>query len=308
MSYQIQFQQYQRRFLKPLKTNHGIWKVRKGIILCLTDAIGRVGWGEVAPIPWFGSENLEAALLFCQHLKGEVSEASIAQIPDVLPACQFAFESALAELKSDAKTHRHRHIINYSYLLPAGEEALKAWQVGWEQGNYTFKWKIGVNPIEEEIKIFDRLSRSLPEEAKLRLDANGGLNIHEAKKWLKVVDGINKVEFIEQPLAPEAFEAMLELSKQSTTALALDESVANLKQLCNCYDRGWQGIFVIKPAIAGYPQRLRQFCQKYSLDAVFSSVFESNIGRQAALRLAAELSSPNRAVGFGVEQWFQSEG
>ena len=71
-----------------------------------------------------------------------------------------------------------------------------------------------------------------------------------------------------------------------------------------CYEQGWRGIFVIKAAIAGSPSRLRQFLKTYQIDAVFSSVLETAIGRKAALKLAAELNHPHRAVGFGVEHWF----
>ena len=68
---------------------------------------------------------------------------------------------------------------------------------------------------------------------------------------------------------------MSELSNQYSTPLALDESVATLTQMQACYQRGWQGIFVIKPAIAGFPSQLRKFCQEHKIDAVFSSVFET---------------------------------
>ena len=100
---------------------------------------------------------------------------------------------------------------------------------------------------------------------------------------------------------------MLELSKCYETPIALDESVATLKQLATCYQQGWRGIFVIKPGIVGSPSRLRQFCQQHEIDAVFSSVFETAIGRQAALQLAAELSRHNRAVGFGINHFFEQE-
>lgn len=58
----------------------------------------------------------------------------------------------------------------------------------------------------------------------------------------------------------------------------------------------------MKPAILGYPQKLRQFCQAHALDTVFSSVFETEVGRSACLQLAHALSS--RAVGFGLDHWF----
>ncbi len=165
-----------------------------------------------------------------------------------------------------------------------------------------------MSSTEEEIKVFEQLAQALPATAKLRLDANGGLSLEEAKEWLRVADRTGIVEFLEQPLPPQQFDTMFELSGSYSTPLALDESVANLEQLEDCYQKGWRGIFVIKAAIAGSPKRLRQFCQEYKIDAVFSSVFETTIGRQAALRLAAELSHPNRAVGFGVNHWFKGNG
>jgi o-succinylbenzoate synthase len=293
--------------------------VREGIILRLIDEAGNVGWGEIAPLPWFGSETLQEALAFCQQLGDEVRADAIAAIPCHLPACQFGFESALSQVlavnnRSSLPRRGLIQNLKYSCLLPAGETALQTWQPAWQQGGRTFKWKIGVNSIEEELKIFFKLVQSLPAGAQLRLDANGGLTVEAARRWLEAADLVPRalrdragvVEFLEQPLPPSEFDALLELGDRVATPLALDESVATVQQLEDCYARGWRGIFVIKAAIAGSTQRLRQFCQKHCIDAVFSSVFETQIGRQAVLQLAAELSNPNRAIGFGVEDWFAS--
>jgi O-succinylbenzoate synthase len=195
--------------------------------------------------------------------------------------------------------------IEFSCLLPTGEVVLDSWQIPWERGYRTFKWKIGVAAIADELAVFEQLMAVLPKTARLRLDANGGLTRQDAGQWLQVAQG--RVEFLEQPLPPEELDAMLEMSAQYSTPIALDESVATLDRFEICYERGWRGIFVIKAAIAGSPQRLRQFCREHQPDVVFSSVFETEIGRQAALQLAAELSSPDRAVGFGVDRWFTEE-
>ncbi|WP_226591539.1 o-succinylbenzoate synthase, partial [Microseira wollei] len=197
--------------------------------------------------------------------------------------------------------------IAYSGLLPAGEAALQQWEILWNQGYRTFKWKIGVSPIQEELKIFHQLVGALPKSAKLRLDANGGLNWQQANAWLQECDRIPQIEFLEQPLPDNQVSDMLDLSTRYCCAIALDESVATIDQMQACYRLGWRGIFVIKPAIAGSPSRLRQFCQKYNIDAVYSSVFETAIGRQAALQLAALLSHPHRAIGFGVNHFFAED-
>lgn len=303
MVYQLQFRPYQRQFLRSLSTSHGSWKTREGIILKLIDETGAIGWGEIAPLPWFGSETLAAALDFCSQLEKEITTETIFSIPDRLPACQFAFQSAW-----EAIQHPQKVAINleFSALLPTGEAALYKWQKLWQQGYRTFKWKIAVLPIAAEIDIFNKLIKALPNEAKLRLDANGGLNWETANDWLKISDSW-QIEFLEQPLAVGEEKAMLELSKKYSTPLALDESVATIAQLKSCYQLGWRGIFVIKPCIAGSPFMLRKFCEENNLDILFSSVFETTIGREAALKLADKISPKNRALGFGINHWFKED-
>jgi O-succinylbenzoate synthase len=318
--------------VRSLNTNHGEWDIRDGIILRLDDQAGGIGAGEIAPISWFGSETMEQALDFCRQLPTEITEETIFAIPDELPACQFGFESALEKMGSgewgdagtrgggdavkefDMSVHPSISVSSFSGLLSAGEVALEQWESLWQQGYRTFKWKIGVYAIAIELKIFELLTHSLPASAKLRLDANGGLSYDEANLWLWTCDNLKanpeislEIEFIEQPLPVDQLEGMLELSMFYGTAIALDESVATLGQLVNCYEQGWRGIFVIKPGIIGSPSQLRQFWQQHQIDTVFSSVFETAIGREAALKLATELSLHNRAVGFGVNHFFAEE-
>ncbi|MEO8891681.1 MAG: o-succinylbenzoate synthase [Coleofasciculaceae cyanobacterium] len=303
--YQLEFRQYRRKFKQPLITHHGIWDVREGIILRLQDQDGKIGFGEIAPISWFGSETLEQAWDFCQKLPKEITTETIFGIPSILPACQFGFESAWE--MGNRKEEKTDFLFPYSHLLPTGASAIDAWQTPWNQGIRTFKWKIGVAHIKEEIKIFNQLIQALPATIQLRLDANGGLSKLQAEQWLEIADYTDNIEFLEQPLPPQQFEAMLEMSRQYSTTIALDESVANLKQLEDCYLRGWRSIFVIKVAIFGSCRGLRQFCQTHEIDTVFSSVFESAIARNAALQLANELACNHRAVGFGVNHWFNED-
>lgn len=313
MIYQFSFRYFSQKFTKPIITNHGVWEIRESIIIRLIDEKNHITWGEISPISWFGSETIEQALDFCRQLPQTITTEIIFAIPDKLPACQFAFESALAVNLTHEGGFRlcsrdFQSPGTYSGLLPAGKSALNQWSNLWEQGYKTFKWKIGVHEINQELEIFDLLISSLPTSAKLRLDANGGLTYQQAKLWLKKCDQfLPKIEFIEQPLSVDKFTEMQALSNLYLTPIALDESIANLHQLESCFHQGWRGIFVIKPGIFGSPSRLREFCKQHQIDTVFSSVFETEIGRQASLQLAAELSTNNRAVGFGINHFFQPQ-
>lgn len=312
--YQFDFRCYTRPLQPPLQTSHGSWHTRQGILVRLISENQQRGWGEIAPLPWFGSESLEQVLDFCHQLPTTLDATHIFSVPSGLSACQFGLESAWEAVQglevSRVKGSFRPDLANslpLCGLLPPGESALVAWQGLWQQGYQTLKWKIGVAPIPEEISILQRLVMALPPVTKLRLDANGGLSLSEAAQWLQVCDSLG-VEFLEQPLPGDQLDQMLTLTSRFQTPIALDESVATLRQLQDCYDRGWRGIFVIKPAIAGSPRRLRQFCRQHCLRTVFSSVMETAIGRQAGLRLAAELSSPDYAVGFGISHWFTEDG
>jgi len=334
MLHQFEFRTYQRKFKRPLQTSHGIWDIRSGIILRLVGENNQIGWGEIAPLSWFGSESFEQALDFCKSLATNISEETIFSISAKLPACQFGFESALSNEKNSPppappwqggeKSKNLTYLAQkgekmqnrFSGLLPAGETALQALQVLWLEGYRTFKWKIGVAEIEQELKIFQQLIQAIHnlcdrEKAFLRLDANGGLSYSQAKTWLEACDKVKAtpdfsadIEFLEQPLPVKQFQEMVELNAIYATPIALDESAANLDRIQECYSQGWRGIFVIKPAIAGSPSQLRKFCQTHNIDAVFSSVFETEIGRQAALNLATQLSLNKRALGFGTDCWF----
>jgi o-succinylbenzoate synthase len=313
MIYQFSFRYFSQKFTNPIITNHGLWEIRESVIIRLMNQENHVTWGEISPISWFGSETIEQALDFCRQLPKTITKEIIFTIPDHLPACQFAFESSndaggFRLYSRDFQWPDANLDLTYSGLLSAGKLALNQWNSLWEQGYKTFKWKIAVDDINRELEIFDLLISSLPNSAKLRLDANGGLSYQQAELWLKNCDQfLPKIEFIEQPLPADKFTEMRELSNLYSTPIALDESIANLQQLESCFQQGWVGIFVIKPGIVGSPSRLKEFCKKHQIDVVFSSVFETEIGRQAALQLAAELSTNNRAVGFGINHLFKEQ-
>jgi o-succinylbenzoate synthase len=302
VNYRLGYDRYRRSFKQPLQTNHGIWSVREGVIITLQDQAGAITQGEIAPLEWFGSESLAEALEFCQALNGQISTEQIFQIPDRLPCCQFAFEMALMELEGFAESFNPPKPAQITALLPTGKAALTAWQPYYQAGDRSFKWKIGVNPIDDEIQLFQQLHQQLPTDCQIRLDANAGLNLSQTEQWLEQFEEYS-IEYLEQPLPPNQFSEMQILSNKYQTKIALDESISNLQSLQDCYHKDWQGVYVIKPAIVGSPQKLQQFLQGTSIDVVFSSVFETEIGYQAGLRLAQKLGS-QRALGYGTNKYW----
>ncbi|MEO1067706.1 MAG: o-succinylbenzoate synthase [Cyanobacteria bacterium J06638_6] len=319
MGVDLDFRPYRRQFTRPLETAYGLWSWRQGLLVQMKNGQGQVGYGEIAPIPWFGSETLAEAEAFC-HTLGEAWRPG--PWPDGLPATQFGLDCALADLAGDmTRTGKGPVVPSDSFanadicgLLPAGETALEVARQRIARGHRTLKWKIGVHDTAAEIHWLGRLIEVLTRDTHLRLDANGGLRFDEAEQWLTACDRINAdcqvaaIEYLEQPLPTDQLEVMKALGTRYQTAIALDESVATLAQLEHCWASGWRGVMVVKPAIAGPPQRLQTFCQAHHPRLVFSSTFETPVGRRAALALAYRCSpEPVPALGFDTQGWFDDD-
>ena len=168
----------------------------------------------------------------------------------------------------------------------------------------------------DELAILDDLLARLPEQTRLRLDANGAWTPRQATRWLERCAD-RPIEFVEQPCFADvsqgaagqrrADDALLGLAREYPTPIALDESVTGLASLRAWLDRGWPGVVVVKPALAGTPETVLALLTKHQADVVFSSALETPVGRRAALRMAFRFQGrrPPRALGFGVVPLFK---
>jgi o-succinylbenzoate synthase len=298
----LQYRLYRRRFIEPLRTQYGTWTDRDGIIIRLQTPDG-VGYGEIAPIPWFGTETIDQAITYLNSLGDRPSQSQLFATPATHPATQFALESSQPKTWAIAAQIPDPTPDRLCALLPAGAAAIAAWQSLWNAGHRTFKWKIGVEPIAQELAVFDQLRQSLPPGVMLRLDANGGLDREASAIWLSHCDRPGTpIEFLEQPLNPCDCSGLIALSEQFVTPIALDESVTQLADLIAWAD--WPGPVVIKAAIAGSPRKIIDVCRDRQV--VLSSVFETVVGRKSALFLGQNLNV-KLALGFGVSHWLVAD-
>ncbi len=308
---------YARPFRRPLTTHHGPWTVRQGWIVRGQDLeTGRVGWGEVAPIPWFGTESWAEAGQYLADL-GETSRRSpftaCPPVPNHLPACQFGIGSAWAQVSQpddlplpEPRPDRSAALLPLLGDWPAQLDTLIP------QGYRTFKVKIAVASPQEEQAQGEALLAALPGEGRIRLDANGGLSRETALDWLQWIQAQGDgVEFLEQPLPPQDWPGLMALEQQWPGRVALDEAVATVAQMVRVGAAGWRGLVVVKPAIAGWPGSWIAPCRRWGWQPILSTALETAIGRRAIwadwqgwLALGGE----NRAVGLGAGDWFAGDG
>lgn len=103
MRFRFQFRRYRLPFRAVVRTAHGPWAEREGVVVRLDAEEGRpagdrgprVGWGEAAPIPWFGTETVDEVLEGCRSL-GEWIDAEPDQVLARVPVRLGCLRSALA--------------------------------------------------------------------------------------------------------------------------------------------------------------------------------------------------------------------
>jgi O-succinylbenzoate synthase len=312
VSYLLQFRRYRLPFRAPVRTAHGWWGEREGVIVRLEDAAGAAGYGEAAPIPWFGTETADEAEAALRELSGRVDEARLAAVPGRLRCLKNALAAARAEvgrglsppsgIQSEKGRAEAPPYFGVAALLPAGRAALALVEPKAEVGFRVFKWKVGVADAADELALLDDLCAKLPEGAKLRLDANGAWDRRTAERWLGRC-AERPVEFVEQPIAADARGAddlLLGLARDFPTPLALDESLVSDGDFERWLGAGWPGVFVVKAALLADPAAALARLAAAQAAVVFSSALETAVGARAALQTAFAWPGERRALGFGV--------
>lgn len=313
MRWHLSYRRYRLPLLRLVRTARGEWSVREGLLVRLETAGGSVGFGEVAPVPGHGGGTLEDAEAALERLGADLTAASLEAVDERLGCLRFALAAASAGAEPEAPANARLPV---AALLPAGRAALPAAARARQAGYAVCKWKVGVEPAADERAMLDEVLGRLGPGAALRLDANGAWSAKEAGRWLDRCAG-RPVEFVEQPCFADPAEGtgqqkrvedtLFGLARDFPTPLALDESVTGLPELRAWLERGWTGVVVVKPALAGPPAEVLALLATHGADAVFSSALETVVGRRAALRTAFRYRGPKavRALGFGVGDLFK---
>ena len=160
-------------------------------------------------------------------------------------------------------------------------------------GVTTFKVKVGTNADEDIARI--NALRSLRPNAKIRIDANGLLNVDPAVSLLELVGDI---EYIEQPCA--TIEELRELKKRINVKVVGDEVLRKAKDPFAIDLTGAVDYLMLKVQPLGGIKRVHQLAAHHKLPVVVSSALESAVGINYGLTLAASFEEMNFDCGLGT--------
>jgi O-succinylbenzoate synthase len=280
------FKRVHRRLRTPLTTGAGSVNSVDRIIL-RTQSDQGTGYGEIAPWPGFPTESVEQALEFLRSAQGNLPHlvAAVDASPTPLPC----LSSALSSCRLWDK------IIGFGGSLPcAGLMTLSVMETEAKVAAGFKTLKVKISPETSEESIHGVLSRF---PGSLRLDANGSLDLQTARRWTEFTRAQAQVEFLEQPL-PVGHPGYASLGPDK---IALDESFLTPGGI------DWSGIVVVKPLLAGDWDDLLAWRTTRADAVVYSSCFETAIGRQGALWLASQDPAAG-TVGFDTLGRFESDG
>ena len=267
-------------------TAHGALAQRRGWLLRLEAADGRLGWGEALPLePEQGalaSGMAGAIQAMAPCLSRPQIEAAIGAAPKPLA---FALGAALAELDGlgSLGTGGWLQAPASAWLLPAGARAVEELERVLASGPPppAFKWKVAALPAHQELDLLELLVQRLPAGALLRLDANGGWDRATAAAWADRLARKPWLEWLEQPLQPLDQQGLEALAAR--VPVALDESLRASPALAASWP-GWQ---VRRPLLEGDPRSLLAAFEAGQPRWMVSTALETGIGRRWVHHLAA---------------------
>ncbi len=313
MSFYLEFKPYYRKLKKNIYTASGELREREGLLIKLSiPKQQQFGFGEVinSPLRIGNYKEKESWSEIKQWLIGAKSTFS-QEIYSTIPRDFFNLSWGLSTAKAwvlGQLPSPSRDSYPSAVLLGSGADGIQVYSKLYAQGFRTFKWKIGVYPQHEEMKLWKRWSEQLSQDAKVRLDANGSLDEDTALEWFKFFENEPRLEFIEQPLSKEKVQETIRLSKKTHISLALDESLQVFKDLKTIEALGWEGLCAIKPCLIGDLEEFLEWRQNTLCKRIYSSALETVFGLKVALDLAmSDLQEETYAVGFGVKDFFEED-
>lgn len=275
-------------------------KTRAGLFVRLQEK-GCEGWGEIAPLPGFSIETLDAVqpvvMAWVQAWRDGASLALPSQ-----PSAAFGLSCALAELAEQLPQPADYR----AAMLCTGDPDELFAALAALPGEKLAKVKVGLYEAVRDGMVVNLLLESIP-DLRLRLDANRAWTPLKARQFAKYVAPANRarIAFLEEPC--QSREASLAFAEETGIAIAWDESLREA-DFTFTPQPGVSAV-VIKPTLTGSLQKVAQqvaAAHALGLTAVISSSLESSLGLTQLARIAAWLT-PGIVPGLDTLQLMTSQ-
>ncbi|ASK30173.1 o-succinylbenzoate synthase [Chryseobacterium sp. T16E-39] len=290
-----EYSRYLLKFKRPSGTSRGVLYEKETFILTISED-GKKGIGECAifrglsfddrpdyeeKLKWL-CENIQEDH---QFLKKELTE---------FPSIWIGYEQAILNLKNGNHLYYPSEftkgqipiIINGLIWMGDVDYMEEQIQDKLEKGFHCIKLKIGVD-WKSEHEVLKKLREKFSEDIlELRVDANGGFTVQEAKIVLQQLSDLN-IHSIEQPIKAGNWNDMALLCAETPTPIALDEELIGItsidakKKLLETINPQY---IILKPSLIGGFSGSDEWialAEENNIGWWITSALESNIGLNA---------------------------
>ena len=306
-------------------------RCRDGLILALADESGRKHYGEVAPLPQVHPESVDEAGAYLStilpDLRGITLDlgsfdpfaVSFALLPrekhTAMPtSVHFGWEQALMGLlcsHGDLAMYRQHAALVASWRQPSfplRNTLLHAWDhpvPALRHEGAVVKVKIGLLAASQECSLILDLLRSLPRDARLRLDGNRAFNPDDLDRFWQLCAAhaiTERIAYLEEPLQRTSDYAQL----KPGIPIALDESLWDQEPQIFPFCRH----YILKPTrLGGISGTLRWIAAIQSGAAlpILSSCYESSLSLLTYARLIHGAGLDGIPMGLGSHAYLTDD-
>lgn len=293
----IKFRPYRIRFKNVFNTAINKYEFREGIIIEIqSDNIS--GFGETAPLPNFSNENLtdsrhclEGFHLALEGINEEFSLEDLLLLANAQsfnnPSALYGLETAIYDLYSKKNKIPFWKIFRESVPQQVLVNGLEN-DIDKDIKFNVYKIKLLNNNIFDLKEKINKIQDKIGFDCKIRIDANGSLNLVRAIRICKELEEYN-IDYIEQPLPPKELEDMAELRLHTDIPIAVDESLINLESAKKIIDYQSADIFVIKPMLVGSYESCLEIIKignENQISTVITTTLGTEIERHSCINLS----------------------
>lgn len=291
---------------------------RVGRLVRLESRQGHVGWGDVAPLPGFSIESVDAvdaAWKGCEDLlcnrpwtcdPARLGESDTPSKLVSVRSLRFGLEQALIGLTAKIEARNPARLFAPDWNAPIrlaglvteiGEPAVSRAAELADRGYNALKIKVGRLAVRDEVDTVLAIRSHVGPRIALRLDANRAWTLDQALEFVKAI-ARTRPEFVEEPLADP--DEARELQAKTGVPIALDESLLQIDPV-EVEKWSFASHLVLKPTLLGGIESSEAFVtagSRLGMTPVVSAAYESGIGISVLACLAGRWCPDGPAAGL----------
>jgi len=297
----IEIEPFTVQLAQPLETAARTITEREGFLV-FVEHDGEQGVGEATPLPGWTEpyDDCRRAVVRAAEIAEELDWGIALARTENAPAARHALALALAEARArrvDGPLYRHldgdRFVASVPVNATLGDAdpatTADAAERAIEEGFDCLKVKVGARSVTADTERLRAVRDRVGDGVELRADANGAWDREQARGAVEAFAPLG-VAYVEQPL-PAADLGGHAALRGGPVGVALDESLRD-HSVEEILDSGAADVLVVKPMVAGGPDRARQAAiaaRRAGVDAVVSTTVDAVVARTGAVHVAASL-------------------